>query len=169
MGCGDMVTKTGEAFAKALSLALPNTSIPYRAVASLARAVVDEARRGLAMDASADPLREAMDELEETLNRTVPNARDRQAVFDMCARVAGAARDSASAPQRDMESYATRSSATSGAGPNPSTFGQKPEGDWPDGPDRLGRTGGYGALVVSAAGAPGQKSAALYSLGRRAF
>jgi hypothetical protein len=60
-----MVTQTGKDFAKALSLALPNTSIPLRAVASLARAVVDEARRGLAMDQASDPLREAMDELEE--------------------------------------------------------------------------------------------------------
>lgn len=120
------------AFGKALSLALPNTSIPDKAILSLARAVMAEAERGhgLAMDQASDPLREAMDELEETLNRTVPNARDRQAVFDVCARVAGAARDSVSAPQKDMESYATRSSATSGRSADPSTFGQN-KNDWP--------------------------------------
>jgi hypothetical protein len=136
-----------DAFGRALSLAVPNTSVPCSSLFELAVDVVrrgrfdaGEARRLLAMDASADPFREAMDELEEALNRTIRSGRDRQAVWDLCTRVAGAARDSVSAPQRDMESYSTRSSATTTSQATPSTFGQNPGGaggDWPDGPDPL--------------------------------
>jgi hypothetical protein len=94
-----------DAFGRALSLAVPNTSVPCSSLFELAVDVVrrgrfdaGEARRLLAMDASADPFREAMDELEEALNRTIRSGRDRQAVWDLCTRVAGAARDSVSAP-----------------------------------------------------------------------
>jgi hypothetical protein len=105
-------------FARALSLARPDVPIAYKDLHRLAREVLRSDRPGLAMDQASDPLREAMDELEETLNRTVPNARDRQAVFDMCARVAGAARDAASAPQGGMEMLEATSAATRGGPSN---------------------------------------------------
>jgi hypothetical protein len=131
-----MRTMAQDSFGRALSLAVPNTSVPYSRVYELAVDVVKrgrfdagEARRLLAMDSSADPLKAALDELEETLSRIDCSARDKQAIFDMCTQIASA-RDSASAPQRGMEMLEARSPATSGAGPNPSTAGLN-KNDWP--------------------------------------
>jgi hypothetical protein len=111
-------------FSRALSLALPGTPVADKDLRAWAGAVL---RGGMAMDQADpdDPLSAALDELAETLQRTVPNARDRQAVFDQVTALLDV-----STPQRNMAEYGTRSASTSGRQADPSTAGLN-ENDWP--------------------------------------
>jgi hypothetical protein len=129
-----------DAFGRAASLALPNTSVASSKIFELAVDVVKrgrfdagEARRLLARDQASDPLREALDELEETLNSTVSNPRDRQRIFDMCTRIASA-RDAAGGPQGGMETLEAVSAASFGKPSDQERdFGVRRKDDWPDG------------------------------------
>jgi hypothetical protein len=126
-------------FARALSLARPGVPIPYKDLRKLALEVISDRPR-LAMDqdpdelSAPDPRSAAIYRLAAHLADAISDPDDRQVAFDLCREAlrAGSSRgEDAEAEQRNMAQYATRSAATSGKPSDPTTFGQKPEGDWP--------------------------------------
>jgi hypothetical protein len=121
-------------FAVALSLAVPNMAVDAPAITDLIRAALssrksqasDRGVSGITWDAMPGS---ALDELEETLERVVPNARDRQAVWDLCARVA---RD-ATAEQKGGAMLEARSAATSRQPGKAENYGVAQRSERPDG------------------------------------
>ena len=111
------------------------------------------ARPRLAMDQDPmDPRSSAIYRLVAHLDEAISNPRAKQVAFDLCREAlrAGSPGEDAEAEQKEMAAYATRSAATRGAGPDPSTFGQN-KNDWPDGPDPLS----VAARKIPTAGLPG--------------